>query len=184
MTTITIEATQQFQLMGEYWQVVFDGERAWVRDSKGMQQLARLLTEAGREIHAIDLAGGVAIPGGCGAALDERAKRSYRLRLRDLEQAVDAAVAAGDDEARARAEVEVEWLHRELAAAVGLGGCDRIQGAASERARQAVTKSLKAAIKRLAVHCPRLAQHLAATVHTGTYCSYLPDPRLTLAWAV
>jgi hypothetical protein len=29
---------------------------------------------------------------------------------------------------------------------------------------------------------PSLGRHLAATVRTGRYCSYVPDPRAPIAW--
>jgi hypothetical protein len=29
---------------------------------------------------------------------------------------------------------------------------------------------------------PRVGRHLAATVRTGRYCSYTPDPRAPIAW--
>jgi hypothetical protein len=29
---------------------------------------------------------------------------------------------------------------------------------------------------------PALGEHLAARVHTGTFCSYTPDPFLTVQW--
>ena len=41
---------------GEYWTITFAGETIRVRDSKGLHHLARLLSEPGREFHAVDLA--------------------------------------------------------------------------------------------------------------------------------
>jgi hypothetical protein len=35
---------------------------------------------------------------------------------------------------------------------------------------------------KLAAANPSLGRHLAATVRTGRYCSYTPDPRLPIAW--
>jgi hypothetical protein len=39
-----------------------------------------------------------------------------------------------------------------------------------------VTRTIRQAIADLATHAPAVAAHLDATVHTGTYCSYDPDP--------
>lgn len=52
----------------------------------------------------------------------------------------------------------------------------------SERARVTVTRSLRAAMQRIAVHNPQLGEHLAATIKTGTSCAYTPDARLLVEW--
>ncbi|HUI28540.1 MAG TPA: hypothetical protein VL403_20855 [Candidatus Kryptonia bacterium] len=77
---------------------------------------------------------------------------------------------------------EIEALSDQLTAAVGLGGRDRRFVADGERARWAVTKRIKQAIAKIrSVHLP-LARHLAASVKTGNYCSYQPDPDRPVSW--
>jgi tetratricopeptide (TPR) repeat protein len=44
-----------FRREGDFWTVIFDGHTARVRDLKGMHYLARLLADAGREFHVLDL---------------------------------------------------------------------------------------------------------------------------------
>jgi hypothetical protein len=34
----------------------------------------------------------------------------------------------------------------------------------------------------LAAANPALGRHLSATIRTGRYCSYTPDPRVPIAW--
>jgi hypothetical protein len=65
---------------------------------------------------------------------------------------------------------------------VGLGGRSRKSASSTERARQSVTKAIKAAIDRIASHSPALARHLTSAVQTGTFCSYAPDPRAPISW--
>ena len=38
------------------------------------------------------------------------------------------------------------------------------------------------ALKRIAAYHPGLAQHLGATLRTGTFCTYSPDPRVPATW--
>jgi len=45
-----------------------------------------------------------------------------------------------------------------------------------------ITKAVKIALARIRAHSPALADHLDATIHTGTFCSYTPDPRAPIAW--
>ena len=76
----------------------------------------------------------------------------------------------------------MQFLADEPAAAVGLGGRDRRAGSAAERARVNITRAIRAALARIRAHSPALAGHLDATIHTGTFCSYTPDPRAPISW--
>ncbi|KOU24847.1 transcriptional regulator [Streptomyces sp. WM6372] len=179
---------------GEYWKVVFDDRRVTVRDSKGMHHLARLLAAPGREIHVLDLtaadtadpvaAAGLARAGDAGPLLDDRAKQMYRRRLAEIEDDMEEARADNDIARREQAAFERGFLIDELARAVGLGGRDRHAGAASERARAAVTQAVRKAIGRLREASPALGDHLDRTIRTGTYCVYVPDPRASSPWSI
>jgi len=77
-----------------------------------------------------------------------------------------------------------DFIARHLARAVGLGGRRRGSGSYLERARVNVRKGIRAALRTVAeTHTP-LGEHLAATVRTGTLCSYKPDPRVAVPWTV
>uniref|UniRef100_A0AAU2JYC5 Transcriptional regulator n=1 Tax=Streptomyces sp. NBC_00049 TaxID=2903617 RepID=A0AAU2JYC5_9ACTN len=179
----------------DYWTVVFEGRRMTVRDSKGMHHLARLLAAPGRELHVLDLAAadtddptaasGLLRAGdaGPGPVLDDRAKNMYRRRLTEIEDDIEEARADHDTARQAQAVFEREFLVAELARAVGLGGRDRRAGAASERARAAVTQAVRKAVSRLRSASPGLGDHLDLTIRTGTYCAYLPDPRFPSTWS-
>ena len=188
-----------FRREGDYWTVTFDGSTVRVRNVKGMHYLARLLADPGREYHVLDLVaaetGGVAhvdsshaarlprsLLGDAGEMLDARAKDAYRRRLAEIDDDIDQARAIGDAERAAQADTERDFLLRELARAVGLGGRDRRAASASERARAGVTRAVRQAITRIGGHHPQLGEHLSRTIRTGTYCAYLPDPRAPAAW--
>ncbi|MFD5507678.1 transcriptional regulator [Streptomyces sp. NPDC127051] len=179
---------------GEYWRVVFDDRRVTVRDSKGMHHLARLLAAPGREFHVLDLAAadtadpvaaaGLVRTGDAGPLLDDRAKQMYRRRLAEIEDDMEEARADNDIARQEQAELERAFLVDELARAVGLGGRDRHAGAASERARSAVTQAVRKAIGHLRDASPELGDHLDRTIRTGTYCVYVPDPRVPSPWSL
>lgn len=120
--------------------------------------------------------------GETGATLDPQAKRAYRGRLEELQEELQEAEGWGDAERVARARGEMEFLARELAGAIGLGGRDRGAPSDAERARVNVTKAIKAALARIGEHSPELGHHLVSTIRTGTFCSYVPDPRVPAAW--
>ena len=187
-----------FRRDGEYWTVEFGGKTVQIRDSKGMRHLARLLAEPGRELHALDLArqdaaspaspsgGGAELSAdplaGAGPPLDAEAKAAYRRRLEDLQAEVDEADAFNDPERGARARQEIEFLTDELAGAVGLRGRDRDAASSAERARISVTRAIRSSLARIAEQSPDLGRHFEATIRTGTFCSYNPDPRVPMSW--
>ena len=188
-----------FRREGDYWSVVCEGHTARLRDSKGLRYLARLLAEPGRELHVLELVarerGGsdaacevaepglrIAGAGDAGELLDERARAAYRRRLAEIEEDVEEARSVGDARRAAQAEAERDVLVRELARAIGLGGRERRAGSASERARSAVTRAVRHAVARIGEHDAPLGAHLGRAVRTGTWCAYLPDPRVPVAW--
>jgi hypothetical protein len=186
----------------EYWLIAFAGQAFRLKDVRGLHYLAYLLRNPGREFHVLDLAaaGQQARAGGprtslarddglrparlsdIGPVLDERAKAAYRARLRELEEDLAEATSWADPVRAARARQEMQFLADELAAAVGLGGRDRRAGSPAERARVNITRAIRAALARIRAHSPALADHLDATIHTGTFCCYAPDPRAPITW--
>ena len=87
-----------------------------------------------------------------------------------------------DPERLARLHDKSDALTRELAAAFGLGGRARPSGSAAERARVSVTRAIRASLERIAEQHVPLGAHLEATVRTGMFCSYTPDPRVPIVW--
>lgn len=195
-------ARSVFRLEGDTRMIVFAGDEVLLRDLKGMRHLERLLAEPGREYHVLDLAGVGAVRhpatvaegagdgltlvagGELGPVLDDRAREAYRRRLAEVEEDIDEATRRGDAERAALAARDREYLVAELSRAFGLGGRARVEGSSSERARASVTRALRYAITRIAEHHPALGDHLERTVRTGTYCSYVPDPRVAITWDV
>ncbi len=189
-----------FRREGDYWTVVFDGRVSRLRDGKGPRYLAHLLRNPHQRIAALDLVaqGGPAGSGrlspgdaadlssdgtgGAGPLLDAQAKAAYKRRIRDLQSELDEAQAFNDTGRAAAIEREMDAILGELRRAVGLGGRDRVAASPAERARVSVTKVVKQTIRRLGEQEPRLASHLESTVHTGTFCAYVPDPDTAVLW--
>ncbi len=188
-----------FHREGDYWLVSFEGQAVRLRDLRGLHYLGRLLAHPGREVHVLDLVAGergwspdagrsaerdlaVSSRLDSGVLIDAQARHAYRRRLTEIEEDIEEARTLGDDERAAQAAAEREFLVRELARAVGLGGRNRRAGSASERARASVTRAVRHAMVRIHGYHPTLGEHLDHTIRTGTYCAYLPDPRSSAAW--
>ena len=156
-----------------------------------MHYIARLLAEPGREFQALDLValesgGNVTFSdlGDAGELLDPQAKLAYRRRLAETEEDLEEARAMSDTGRATQASGERDFLVRELSRAVGLGGRDRRAGSASERARASVTRAIRQALMRIHEHDPLLGKHLEHAVRTGTFCAYMPDPRVPSTWTL
>jgi hypothetical protein len=191
---------------GDMWLFDYAGRSVRVRDSKGLRYLARLLEAPGVEIHALELVGsgdhplggqataagaveaGLSVRSGgddsAGPALDAEAKAAYRDRLEGLREEVEEADSFNDPERAARAREEMDFVARELAGAVGLGGRDRKSASKSERARVNVTRSIRSVMKRIQDFDGDLGRELESTVRTGTFCAYEPDPRRPVSWTI
>src|SRR5262245_10243313 len=198
-----------FRKEGEYWTLGYAGHLCRLKDTQGLAHLAQLLRSPGREFHALDLARGSATGpivgreaeatvaprgqageadlqvrtlGDAGEWLDAQAKASYRHRLAELREELQAAKSQSRITQAEAAEREIEALMAELAHATGLGGRDRRAASAAERARQSATRAIRRAVDKIADNLPELGHLLARCIKTGTYCCYRPVPHMTITW--
>jgi hypothetical protein len=174
------EAVPPFSLdrEGDTWAITSGTRMLRLRDSRGLQVLARLLASPRQEVHVLDLVsaqGEVVDLGDAGPMLDAAAITSYRQRVRELEEELADAERDGDLGRIHRARAELDVVADELARCAGLGGRQRRTGSAAERARTTVQKRLRAAIGRIAESFPELSRYLERTIRTGTFCVYRPE---------
>ena len=167
------------QKVGDMWQVSFRGRSAYLRDAKGLHDLAALLHRPGAELSALDLAGAGSAAGGpverADPVLDRAALAAYRRRLDELDADLAAAKQANDLAGVRRASDEREQMLAELRRSTRPGGASRALGpTVTERARKAVTARIRDAIRRIAQVHPELGVHLDRTVRTGVLCRYYP----------
>jgi tetratricopeptide (TPR) repeat protein len=188
---------------GQYWTVGYGDARSSLKDIKGLSYIQRLLQHPGEELHALDLLDrpgpgaavradeapplkdtgvGIGGLGDAGEMLDSRAKQEYKRRLLELREELTDLRDRGDSERTAEVESEIDFLAREFARAVGLGGRDRRAGSTAERARLNVTRAIKGALQKISEHNQELGELLDRTIRTGSFCSYVADPRLSISW--
>jgi tetratricopeptide (TPR) repeat protein len=173
-----------FQLVGHLRRVHFCDREVVLPDLQGFRILERLLAEPNREFHVLDLVGATGTAKQSGLPLlDEEARAAYRRRLADVDVDLDEAHAMHDLARVQLAERDRTYLIDELSRAVGLHGRDRLVGSTSERARTRVRRTLRYALDRLTPEHPMAGAHLSGALHTGTYCSYQPDPSSPVRWS-
>ncbi|MCX6394953.1 MAG: hypothetical protein NTV23_00520 [Propionibacteriales bacterium] len=183
-----------FTITGSTVTITFSGRTSHLRDLTGLRTLRRLLAEPGREFHVLDLVAtsagvtdrpepGFTLQSGM-PVIDEQARAAYKRRLDEIDEDLAVAEAEGDADRMELARIDRDFLARELAAAVGLGGRERRTGDPAERARTSVARSLRYSLTALAEHDPTLAAHLRLHLRTGLYCAYQPDPVAPVTWKV
>ena len=166
-----------FRRDGEVWTLRYTGRTVRLRDSKGLRDLAVLLSRPGEQTHVGELTGADGLPtSDVGPMVDRRALAAYRERLRRIDAELDS-VDGGTIEAETLNK-EREALLAQLSVTTGVGGRPRMTGSPTERMRKAVTYRIRHAIARVADAHPELGQHLRVSVRTGTWCSYTPEHRV------
>jgi len=200
----TQDSLSVFQREGDFWTIAHDGKLSRLRNIKGLGYLAHLLARPGERIHVIDLVaaveGGASILnadaalgqglsvdrglGDAGEALDAQAREEYRRRQAELRTELEGAERDNDPGRVEAARHEFDLINDELSAAVGKGGRGRKSYAHSERARSLVTKHIRSAVDLIGKNDQRLGRHLSRSVHTGSYCAYLPEPSERIEWQV
>ena len=177
-------AAHIFRKHGDYWTISFGDTDFDLKDAKGLHYIAHLLGNPGKEVAAIDLAaltaGGDSDPlrstidlGDAGEVLDSRSRTEYRRRLAELREEIERAGRMNDIGATERAQAEYEALTAQLAAAAGFRGRARRFASHRERARVAVTRSIRAAIVNIRRSNASLGRHLAKNIRTGHFCCYV-----------
>jgi len=188
-----------FLLQNHYWTIRYHGHAASVRSTLGLHYLAVLLRHPGREFHVRELVArqmNVSPPAAAVAAnefvmdelyvglpvLDARAKAEYKRRINDLRQDLKQAELFNDPQRTTKVQSELQAIADHLASSVGLGGRDRKASSDAERARSAVTKCIKRAVREIGKAIPSLGSQLAVRIKTGYFCSYHPDPERAVDW--
>ncbi len=164
------------------WLVGHAGRTTPVPARKGMAHLHLLLSRPGVGVDALTLAGGALAESDLGPRADATALAAYRRRLRQLEEALDAADANGDATGAQTLVDERTALLAEVSAATGLGGRARHVGGSAERARVTVRKAIVTAIDTIATADPLVGRHLTTHIRTGYTCSYEPDGDRPSTW--
>lgn len=170
---------------GPLWTASFAGVTVRLRHARGLDYLRHLLSYPGSRIHSVALAlerDGRAT----GAPHDEdtflSSVEEAGQRLKWLQEELEVALGDGDRGRARGVQTLVDGACAELFEALGHGQRRSAAHRVVERARIKVSRAIALAIRRIGSYHPELAAHLRATIRTGAFCIYLPDPRLPIRW--
>lgn len=157
------------------WQITYEGATIQLSEVKGFNDLVQLLSNPGKEFHCTLLMGGLDNSGYKETVIDEKARRSYEKRIRELKEEIFDAETINDLGRAEKTKIELDQLVEHLSKALGLGKKIRGINLPAERARAAVTLRIRSAIKKLETLNPALGRHLTNSIQTGSFCSYTPE---------
>ncbi len=205
--TLRMHEESMFLRHDDYWIIRYHGHAAFLKTTRGLHCLALMLRYPGREFHVSELlasfiaaptrrpvvirnrrlrdAGDQVVTAGvsdAGPVLDAQAKAECKRRLSELRQELNEAEQFNDPDRAAKAQHEISAIARHLACAIGLAGRDRKTSYGAERARSAVTKRIRRAIRKIGEAIPSLGHHLSARIKAGYFCSYNPHPDRPVVW--
>jgi hypothetical protein len=67
---------------------------------------------------------------------------------------------------------------------LGIDGPSHGTAANAEQSRVAITKRIKATVKKIREHHPSLGHHLTTCIKTGHFCAYIPNPAQPIPWVL
>lgn len=173
------DAQNLFRRQGDLWTIRYDGTEIAIHHRLGLTYLARIIRASGEALHVLDLVAQASrvvdsLTGQVGLGSDEKAKRAYKDRVRELELDIETAARDNDIGRLDQLRLERDTLIQELRYSYGLTGRSRPTRSPVERARISVRNRITAALAALESHHRTAHQHLSRSIATGTYCRYLP----------
>lgn len=169
-----------FQRKGRAWVYRFNGKDELILlPCRGAAYLHRLLACPGRPMSVADLVIEVAkvprhyLMGDSDPAFDKETHEALRASYEDMQDELDRATAAGDDEKIDKVKADMRQLVAQLKK-VGLGGKVKREKSVRNRLRNSVGNAITRAIDDIAPDDGEFAQHLRDYVKRGYNPVYTP----------
>lgn len=180
----TEPAVNELRCEGAGWSIRFAGQRAVIKDLKGVRMLAVLVREQGKVVHISRLdESGLSNMGG-DDMVDDTGIENLRASAKRLQSQLVDQQAEGDDVGAARTQAEFEHVTRSLSSALGLGTQPRKLDSEFDAARDRVGRNLCTAIDHIRSVHPLAAEHFDNAIldRYGNSPSYAPDQHV--GWTV
>jgi TolB-like protein len=162
------------------WQISYEGQSFRISDAKGINDIARLLSAPGDQIHCSELMGSMVKMRG-EQVMDEKAKKNYKAKLLSLQEDMSLAEVHNDYQRSAVLQKEYDDVLDMLSSSLGLNGRTRKSDDPIEKIRSAVTWRIRNSIKKITSVHPALGKHLSNSIKTGIFCCYRPEKNIP--WA-
>lgn len=163
------------------WQIAYENQAFRMPNAKGINDISRLLSTPGQQIHCTELMGSMVEMRGV-VMIDEKAKKAYKAKLLSLQEDMSLAEVHNDHHRSATLQKEYDDILDMLSGSLGLNGRTRKSDDPVEKVRTAVTWRIRDSIKKIAAIHPSLGKHLSNSIKTGIFCSYRPEK--SISWVL
>lgn len=172
-----------FRLVGESYQIHFEGKPITLPNSVGLWYLRELLSHPNQSFDPIELeaartgVNGRSSASSQGESFDFEARRQYAQKLAEIEEEISEAAEFNDQGRLEKLQEERQAIIDHVTKASGKGGKARVTTDAS-RARKNIRQQLQREIERMKRTSPELAEHLRIAFQGDALC-YRPtvDPQ-------
>ena len=114
-----------------------------------------------------------------GGAIDAKTKKDVRKAIKELDDKIEIAADSGNHVLRAQSEAVREELLDYLGKSLNIHNQPRPVDSPQEQKRKNVLAAITRAIDDIKGTHRALGDHLAASIRTGNFCSYVPAPLIT-----
>jgi hypothetical protein len=173
-STATPPDKNYFLKEAEIWQISYEGKQVLLSEVKGLHDLLKLLGHPEKQFHVTELMGGGVTMNG-EMVFDEKAKRSYRQKMLELQEEIKSCEDNNDHQRTASLHKEYDDIVDHLMTSIGLRGKIRRTHDVLDKTRSAVTWRIRNSIQKIEKVHPILAKHLSASIKTGLFCAYNPE---------
>jgi len=169
-----------FQRRGKHRMIAFNSEIEITSETNGNWYIEQLLAKPGtafRCTYLESLLAGLAeetSKGSIGEVIDQESLRSYRDRIREIDEDLEEAIEFNDPLRQEKLSEEREAVLKQVQSAQGLGGRVR-QKFDSDRSRKTVCRAITRSVDAIQLVHPQLGLHLHKSIKLGLEVSYCPD---------
>jgi hypothetical protein len=193
-----------FRNEGEFWRITFKGDSITLKDVKGLSYIACLLSTPEKEFHVFELIAEVegmpaaeaneayskmsseefekkhnltpSFPEDAGDEIDLQTKNEILTRLKGLHEDFVEAKKNNDLGLMSKYKEEIEYLKSCISQGYSTKkGKSRKAADSADKARKAVTMSIRRSLDKIQHDHPSLGRHLDNAIQRGLYCSYSPE---------
>ena len=117
-----------------------------------------------------------------GGAIDAQTMKDVRKTIKELDDKIEIAADSGNHVLQAQSEAEREALLDYLGKSLNIHNQPRPVDSPQEQKRKNVLAAITRAIDDIKGTHRALGDHLAASIRTGNFCSYVPSP--LISWQI
>ena len=133
------KTSNYIQKKEDHWELCFNNQSILLKNSKGLNDIYVLMQEPYKDFYCLDLMQGNKHKQADIEIIDEKARKAYFTRIKELQTEIEAAESNNQLEYISKLHKEYDQIMQYLSGSIGIGGKIRKVGSNIDKARSAVT---------------------------------------------